>query len=63
MNHVNNSLMRGYSMQLTDKLPVVLKDRYRSYPTAPQRQALAQAFGCARVVYNGSDTGREAAGG
>jgi putative transposase len=26
--------------------------RYRVYPTAGQQQALARAFGCARVVYN-----------
>jgi putative transposase len=26
--------------------------RYRIYPSPGQRQALAQAFGCARVVYN-----------
>jgi len=26
--------------------------RYRIYPSAGQRQALARAFGCARVVYN-----------
>ena len=26
--------------------------RYRVYPSAGQRQALARAFGCARVVYN-----------
>src|SRR5215472_15702314 len=26
--------------------------RYRLYPTPGQRQALARAFGCARVVYN-----------
>jgi putative transposase len=25
---------------------------YRLYPTGGQRQALARAFGCARVVYN-----------
>ncbi len=29
-----------------------LRYRYRLYPTKPQRQALARAFGCARVVYN-----------
>ena len=26
--------------------------RYHIYPTGEQRQALARAFGCARVVYN-----------
>ena len=45
--------------------PASLKDmqlryRYRIKPTAKQRQALARAFGCARVVYN--DGGRRAAG-
>jgi IS605 OrfB family transposase len=29
-----------------------LRYRYRLDPTTPQRQALARAFGCARVVYN-----------
>ncbi|MBK5935523.1 RNA-guided endonuclease InsQ/TnpB family protein [Halorhodospira halophila] len=29
-----------------------LRYRYRLYPNRPQRQALARAFGCARVVYN-----------
>ncbi|MFD8033009.1 RNA-guided endonuclease InsQ/TnpB family protein [Streptomyces sp. NPDC059717] len=29
-----------------------LRYNYRAYPDAPQRRALAQAFGCARVVWN-----------
>ncbi|MFF4322390.1 RNA-guided endonuclease InsQ/TnpB family protein [Streptomyces sp. NPDC001568] len=29
-----------------------LRYNFRVYPNAPQRQALAQAFGCARVVWN-----------
>ena len=29
-----------------------LRYNYRPYPTAGQRQALARAFGCARVVFN-----------
>lgn len=29
-----------------------LRYRYRLYPNRPQRQALARAFGCARLVYN-----------
>ncbi|MEU8042499.1 transposase [Streptosporangium sp. NPDC049078] len=29
-----------------------LRYRYRLYPDAAQRQALARAFGCARVVFN-----------
>ena len=29
-----------------------LRYNYRLYPTGGQRQALARAFGCARVVYN-----------
>ncbi|KWW97538.1 hypothetical protein TH66_18200 [Carbonactinospora thermoautotrophica] len=29
-----------------------LRYNYRLYPTPSQRQALAKAFGCARVVYN-----------
>jgi transposase len=31
---------------------VQLRYNYRLYPTPGQRQALAQAFGCARVVFN-----------
>jgi len=31
---------------------VQLRYRYRIYPSPGQRQALARAFGCARVVYN-----------
>jgi len=31
---------------------VQLRYNYRLYPTRGQRQALARAFGCARVVYN-----------
>ena len=29
-----------------------LRYNYRLYPSSGQRQALARAFGCARVVYN-----------
>lgn len=35
--------------------------RYRIYPDAAQRQALARAFGCARVVYNDALRVREQA--
>ncbi|MFD9462034.1 helix-turn-helix domain-containing protein [Streptomyces sp. NPDC060027] len=31
---------------------VQLRYSFRLYPTAGQRAALAQAFGCARVVFN-----------
>lgn len=31
---------------------MLLRYRYRLYPDAGQRDALAKAFGCARVVYN-----------
>ena len=31
---------------------VQLRYNFRLYPTAGQRQALANAFGCARVVFN-----------
>src|SRR4249920_1906959 len=31
---------------------VQVRYRYRIYPSPGQRQALARAFGCARVVYN-----------
>jgi putative transposase len=32
--------------------PVQVRYRYRLYPAPAQQQALARAFGCARVVYN-----------
>jgi len=31
---------------------VQVRYRYRLYPSPGQQQALARAFGCARVVYN-----------
>lgn len=40
---------------------MLLRYRYRLYPTKPQRQALARAFGCARVVYNDAVAARRAA--
>jgi len=40
---------------------VVVRYRYRAYPTTGQRQALARAFGCARVVCNDALRAREAA--
>ncbi|MFD0487751.1 helix-turn-helix domain-containing protein [Saccharopolyspora spinosporotrichia] len=36
-----------------------LRYRYRLYPTPGQRQALARAFGCARVVYNDAVRARQ----
>ncbi|MGE5134091.1 MAG: RNA-guided endonuclease InsQ/TnpB family protein [Gemmatimonadota bacterium] len=38
-----------------------LRYRFRLYPTVGQRQALARAFGCARVVFNDGLRVREAA--
>jgi len=38
-----------------------LRYRYRLYPNRPQRQALARAFGCARLVYNDAVAARRAA--
>ncbi|MFH8841133.1 RNA-guided endonuclease InsQ/TnpB family protein [Streptomyces sp. NPDC017868] len=38
-----------------------LRYSFRLYPTGPQRTALAQAFGCARVVYNDALRARETA--
>lgn len=38
-----------------------LRYNYRVYPTPGQRTALAQAFGCARVVFNDALRGRQAA--
>ena len=33
---------------------MLVRYRYRLYPSPGQRQALARVFGCARVVYNDS---------
>jgi putative transposase len=38
-----------------------LRYRYRLYPSADQRRALARAFGCARVVFNDGLRAREEA--
>ena len=38
-----------------------LRYSYRLYPTAAQREALARAFGCARVVFNDALAARQAA--
>jgi IS605 OrfB family transposase len=38
---------------------VLLRYRYRVYPTAPQRVSLARAFGSARVVYNDAVAARK----
>ena len=35
-------------------LDVQLRYNYRLYPTRGQREALARAFGCVRVVFNGA---------
>jgi putative transposase len=40
---------------------VRLRYNYRLYPTTGQRQALARAFGCARVVFNDGLSARQAA--
>jgi putative transposase len=38
-----------------------LRYRFRVYPTAPQRSALARVFGCVRAVYNDAVAARRAA--
>ena len=38
-----------------------LRYNYRLYPDGPQREALARAFGCARVVFNDALAARQAA--
>ena len=40
---------------------VLLRYSYRLYPTLSQQQALARAFGCARVVFNDALAARQAA--
>src|SRR4029450_6912545 len=42
---------------------MLVRYRYRIDPTQGQRQALARAFGCARVVYNAALRERERAHG
>ncbi|MFG1751362.1 RNA-guided endonuclease InsQ/TnpB family protein [Streptosporangium sandarakinum] len=42
-------------------MAVRLRRRYRLYPDAVQREALARAFGCARVVFNDGLRARQAA--
>ncbi|GAB2472472.1 hypothetical protein GCM10027187_46120 [Streptosporangium sandarakinum] len=41
-------------------MAVRLRYRYRLYPDAAQRQALAKAFGCARVVFDDGLRARQA---
>ncbi|WP_051393744.1 RNA-guided endonuclease InsQ/TnpB family protein [Glycomyces arizonensis] len=40
---------------------VLLRYRFRVYPTAPQRKALARTFGCVRTVFNDAVAARRAA--
>jgi putative transposase len=40
---------------------VLLRYSYRLYPNSAQREALARAFGCARVVFNDALAARQAA--
>ncbi|MFC4333583.1 RNA-guided endonuclease InsQ/TnpB family protein [Salininema proteolyticum] len=40
---------------------LLLRYRFRIYPTAPQAKALARVFGCVRVVYNDVVAARKAA--
>jgi putative transposase len=40
---------------------VQLRYNYRLYPDSAQREALARAFGCARVVFNDALAARQAA--
>jgi putative transposase len=40
---------------------MLVRYRYRIDPTSAQREALARAFGCARVVYNDALTERHRA--
>ena len=43
----------------TNILCVQLRYRYRLYPSPGQQQALARAFGCARVVFNDALAARQ----
>lgn len=40
---------------------MLLRYRFRLYPTGPQRAALSRSFGCARVVFNDAVAARKAA--
>jgi hypothetical protein len=54
---VRMSIVRGH--QCGNR--VQLRYNYRLYPDGPQREALARAFGCARVVFNDALAARRAA--
>jgi putative transposase len=51
----------GFVVGLGHRWVVLVRYRYRLYPSPGQRQALARVFGCARVVYNDSLRLREQA--
>ena len=40
---------------------MIVRYRYRAYPTAAQAEMLARTFGCARVVFNDALAARQAA--
>ncbi len=57
MQYENTMSASAYSLVVNHETNytgvVQLRYNYRLYPTPGQRQALARAFGCARVVFNG----------
>src|SRR6516225_3878150 len=53
--------VRRFGHEFEYNFSMQLRYSYRLYPVPGQRQALAQAFGCARVVFNDALAAREAA--
>jgi putative transposase len=48
-------------IRMSDNSDVLLRYSYRLYPDPAQQEALARAFGCARVVFNDALAARQAA--
>ena len=65
LGHEKDEAPTGATAVLVGRQPygarVQLRYAYRLSPTAGQRQALARAFGCARVVFNDAVAARRAA--
>jgi putative transposase len=52
--HVTAVIVSGCHRPMASSGVMWIRHRYRVYPSPGQRQALAQVFGCARVVFNDS---------
>jgi putative transposase len=51
----------GFGHEASDNNRVQLRYSYRAYPTAGERQSIARALGCVRVVFNDALAARKAA--